>query len=187
MGTEKEQKVLDAAWSVFLKYGYKRVTMGDIAEAAGISRPALYLIFNKKEDVFRAVIRNSGNQRLEEIRQSIASAKSEKEKLKIAFEIWTVKPFDMLLKSEEAEELLDCGFEFAREDLEEGYAAFESILVPILQPLLAGAPVKKLSAKQIAHVLASSSRGFKQTCKNSSEYRDMIDQLMTLTLAGLKH
>ena len=65
MGTEKEQKVLNAAWSVFMKYGYKRVTMGDIAEAAGISRPALYLIYNKKEDVFRAVVRHNGNQRLE--------------------------------------------------------------------------------------------------------------------------
>jgi len=187
MGIEKELKVLNAAWSVFMKYGYKRVTMGDIAEAAGISRPALYLVFNKKEDVFRAVVRHNGSQRLEEVRQSIASAKSEKEKLKVAFEIWTVKPFDMLLKSEEAEELLDCGFEFARADIDEGYAEFESILVPILQPLLESSPIKKLSAKQIAHVLASSSRGFKQTCKNSSEYRDMIDQLVALTLAGLKH
>jgi AcrR family transcriptional regulator len=92
-----------------LKYGYKRITMGDIAEAAGISRPALYLLFNKKEDVFRSVVRHNSRQRLEEVRQAISSSpKSVRDKLQLAFEIWSVKPFDMLKNSEEAEELLDC-------------------------------------------------------------------------------
>ena len=40
MDVAKRDKVLTAALDIFLRYGYKRVTMNDIAEAASISRPA---------------------------------------------------------------------------------------------------------------------------------------------------
>jgi len=49
MDIAKREKVLEAALGVFLRYGYKRVTMNDIAEAARISRPALYLVFDSKD------------------------------------------------------------------------------------------------------------------------------------------
>jgi TetR/AcrR family transcriptional regulator, regulator of autoinduction and epiphytic fitness len=53
---EKRQHILSAALGVFFKYGYKRVSMNEIAEAAGISRPGLHLYFSSKEEVFRAAI-----------------------------------------------------------------------------------------------------------------------------------
>jgi AcrR family transcriptional regulator len=40
---------------VFGRYGYKRTSMNLIAEAAGMSRPALYQHFSGKSAVFRAV------------------------------------------------------------------------------------------------------------------------------------
>ena len=40
---------------VFLAYGYSRVTMDDIARAAEVSRPALYLLFRNKADIYRAI------------------------------------------------------------------------------------------------------------------------------------
>ncbi|WEX09723.1 TetR/AcrR family transcriptional regulator [Chelativorans sp. AA-79] len=40
---------------VFLAYGFSRATMDDIARAVEISRPALYLLFRNKADIFRAV------------------------------------------------------------------------------------------------------------------------------------
>jgi len=57
MNEAKKAKVIEAAQSVFFRYGYRRVTMRDIAEAAGISRPALYLLFCSKEEVFEATLR----------------------------------------------------------------------------------------------------------------------------------
>ena len=49
----KKSTVLDAAADVFAQYGFKRTTMNDIATAAGISRPALYLMFENKEHLFK--------------------------------------------------------------------------------------------------------------------------------------
>ena len=92
----------------------------------------------------------------------------------------------MLKNSEEAEELLDCGFEFARDDIQQAYAELESVLAPIIQPLIKGSPLKNISAKQIAHLLVTSARGFKQVSRNSSEYRNLIESLLTMTLASLE-
>ncbi|GAA4579643.1 TetR/AcrR family transcriptional regulator [Planotetraspora phitsanulokensis] len=51
----KRDSIVYAALSVFGRYGYRRTSMELIAQAAGMSRPALYQVFTGKEDVFRAV------------------------------------------------------------------------------------------------------------------------------------
>ena len=49
----KKETVFAAAYDVFSTYGYRRTSMNDIAQAAGMSRPALYLLFDNKESLFR--------------------------------------------------------------------------------------------------------------------------------------
>lgn len=51
----KRQRVLAAAADVVFAYGYQRTSMDDIARAAEVSRPALYLLFRNKSDIFRAI------------------------------------------------------------------------------------------------------------------------------------
>lgn len=46
--------ILDAATGVFLRYGFKKTSMDDLARAAGLSRQGLYLHFATKEDLFKA-------------------------------------------------------------------------------------------------------------------------------------
>ncbi|WP_164157358.1 helix-turn-helix domain-containing protein [Sandarakinorhabdus rubra] len=52
---DRRARVVAAAIGAFAAHGYRRCTMADIAAAAGMSRPALYLMFCGKEAVFRAV------------------------------------------------------------------------------------------------------------------------------------
>lgn len=52
---ERRARILDGAMNCFLAYGYQRTTMDDIAKAAEISRPALYLQFKNKTDIYRAL------------------------------------------------------------------------------------------------------------------------------------
>jgi AcrR family transcriptional regulator len=51
----KRSRILDGAMKVFLAYGYSRVTMDDIARSAEVSRPALYLVFKNKAEIYRAL------------------------------------------------------------------------------------------------------------------------------------
>jgi AcrR family transcriptional regulator len=54
--TDREQRILDAAADLIIRYGYDKTTMGDIADAAGIGRGVLYLHFHSKDEVLDALI-----------------------------------------------------------------------------------------------------------------------------------
>jgi AcrR family transcriptional regulator len=45
-----------AAIVCFARYGYRRTSMDTIAQAADVSRPALYQYYRNKEEVFRAAV-----------------------------------------------------------------------------------------------------------------------------------
>lgn len=55
LSTARHTAVLDAASAMFLRYGFQRTTMDDIAKECGVSRPALYLLFKNKTDIFQAL------------------------------------------------------------------------------------------------------------------------------------
>jgi len=82
---EKRQRIVSAALAVFFKYGYQRVSMNEIAEAAGISRPGLYLYFSSKEEVFRAAILQFADSLIEEISKGLPAQKTIGEKVRYAF------------------------------------------------------------------------------------------------------
>lgn len=53
---DKRTRILDAAQAKFSAYGFARTSMADIAEAASMSRPALYQHFANKEEILRAML-----------------------------------------------------------------------------------------------------------------------------------
>jgi AcrR family transcriptional regulator len=52
----RRSRILDGARAAFLRFGYERTSLADIAAGAGVSRTALYHYFPSKEVVFRAVV-----------------------------------------------------------------------------------------------------------------------------------
>jgi AcrR family transcriptional regulator len=55
-GDLREQQILDAAEKVLATRGYLNVTVNEIAEAAGITRGALYFYFASKQDIVTALV-----------------------------------------------------------------------------------------------------------------------------------
>lgn len=56
--SSKSEQILAAAFEAFSRYGLQKTTMGDIAKSAGVSRQTLYNIYENKETVLAAVVRN---------------------------------------------------------------------------------------------------------------------------------
>jgi len=54
--TRAQDRILDAAVRVFRRHGFRRSTIEQAAEAAGLTRQALYHHFSSKEALFRAVL-----------------------------------------------------------------------------------------------------------------------------------
>jgi AcrR family transcriptional regulator len=182
---EKRYRILAAALEVFFKYGYKRVSMNEIAQAAGISRPGLYLYFSSKEEVFRAAILQYADGLIEEIAKGLHSQKTIEEKVRYAFEVWTVQRFDLSLQSPEAREISDSSYAFARAALDQSYEKFESELASILRGHVKSSGNKKaLSAEKMAHILTSAVRGFKLVAKSATELRKLIQDLLGIILAA---
>ncbi len=65
-------RILEGAKQAFLAYGFQRTTMDDIARAAEISRPALYLMFKNKTDIYRALAGVFGAEIVANARTAIA-------------------------------------------------------------------------------------------------------------------
>ncbi len=49
--------MLDAAVAAFARHGYQAASMDEIAEAAGVSKPLVYLYLKSKEELFMACVR----------------------------------------------------------------------------------------------------------------------------------
>src|SRR4030088_3714192 len=49
----QREAILVAATAIFLRYGFKKTSMDDVARAAGVSRQGLYLYFDTKDLLFR--------------------------------------------------------------------------------------------------------------------------------------
>lgn len=183
---EKVEDVVTAATLVFARYGYKRVTMADLAEAAHMSRPSLYLIFPSKEQVFRAVVERVFASMLAEIRRGVSRFPTAEEKLTFACEIWCVRPFEMILASPDARDLLESSYEFAEETTTKAAREFMSILTEILDALVRRQNKVHLSSIRIAELLESALKGFKASAESAAQLRALIAGLITVVLASLE-
>jgi AcrR family transcriptional regulator len=58
---EVRESIVEAARAIFARYGFRKATMDDIAQAAHKGKSSLYHYFESKDDVFRAVVEKEGN------------------------------------------------------------------------------------------------------------------------------
>src|SRR3981189_3695406 len=57
-GSPQREAILMAATAIFLRYGFKKTSMDDVARAAGVSRQGLYLYFDTKDLLFREALQH---------------------------------------------------------------------------------------------------------------------------------
>jgi AcrR family transcriptional regulator len=175
----KQRRVISAAKGVFLKYGYGRVTMSDLAGAAGMSRPALYLVFSKKEEVFRGVVRELARETADEVDRGLGAITSPIDKLKFVCEVWMIRPFDWITQSPETREVYESTHAFAQDVVDESLHSFERDLTSAMARLPKGALPRGISAAHAARLLAGAIVGLKTRCRDSAELRAEIHALIS--------
>ncbi len=67
-------EIVQAAFEVFAEKGFAAAKLDEIAAKAGISKGALYLYFETKEDIFRAVVREAVAPNLDMVEAMLAQA-----------------------------------------------------------------------------------------------------------------
>lgn len=180
MSDNKDQRVLKAARDVFSRYGYARTTMGDIAKAAGMSRPALYLVFPNKDDIFAAVVNRFGAELLETIRKGALERDTLQGQLQYAFTVWAVESYKLVAASPDARDLVEGN----HKAVEATYKEFEELVAELLTPAVR-ALRPRTTPEAVARLLVRSSRGLKQTAKDSEDLQNMLDLLISFMVAAL--
>ena len=71
---ERPGEICAAALAVFAEKGFAAARLDEIARRAGVSKGTLYLYFADKEQLFRAVVRNTVSPNVETIRQALTAA-----------------------------------------------------------------------------------------------------------------
>jgi TetR/AcrR family transcriptional regulator len=73
--------ILDAARREFSRYGFKKVTMSEIASALDMGKASLYYYFRTKESIFQAVITREHDRFMKSAAEKLNSRSSAKEKV----------------------------------------------------------------------------------------------------------
>jgi len=129
---KREEAVMEAAAGLFLRHGFRKASMDEIARAAGVSKPTLYAHFADKDALFAAVCDHVGQKML-----AVAAAAQEGATLLervngILAAKFTVT-FELLRQSPYAQELMETQQAAAREHIDATTARFEALLLKELE------------------------------------------------------
>jgi AcrR family transcriptional regulator len=177
----KRDRAVEAGARIFLRFGFAQATMGDIAQTAGMSRPALYLIFSSKEEVFEAVVANWIEDGLARIAAGLAARATLGEKLRFACEIWCVEGVEQALANPDVRDMSRLPA------VQKSYARFEACLTDILREAAERSSLGA-AAGDLARVIVSAMQGFKQTVQSGEEMRHLIAiQILAIEQALISH
>jgi AcrR family transcriptional regulator len=183
-------RILTAAANIFARFGFRRASMGQIAEEAGLTRQALYHHYANKEALFRAVVEHLHEEAYEA--EAAAGLAQEKAGAGLAdiLAAQIVARFRYLVEcveeSPQADELLS-EHQFLTRDLYQNFVEHNAGLraetidrVCARQGLVLH---EGLTSRELAHCIQMAVRGFNDVSLNTDTLRD-LDRMVRLLVAG---
>jgi AcrR family transcriptional regulator len=178
--------ILEAATRVFLRYGFKKTSMDDLARAAGLSRQGLYLHFVTKEALFEEAVLSLVAALRSAFREALAGEERDiEERLLDAFEAVHGHAIGQMGAEQQAE-LLAAAAELVTgvvSEFEEGIMA-DAARVLIRSGAAAGWKRVGISATALAENLHSTSSGIKHRVSTQAEYREQMRVAVRIICRG---
>lgn len=145
-------RIIAAAVQLFLRYGFARTKMGEIASGSGISRPTLYANFPGKEDVFEAAVLHLNELRHAAIARELAPLTTLEDQLYATFKLWLVEVYELQQRSPDARDMDDLSFSV----VQKVYADLQTLIANLIT---AQVPDTVANATTLARILVFSLRG----------------------------
>ncbi|KJF68561.1 TetR family transcriptional regulator [Rhizobium nepotum 39/7] len=162
---QKIAQILDAALPVFVRFGFRKTSMADIARAAGISRASLYLSFNSKEELFRAGSMRAHKRTMDEVEAVLAGHGSAFERMEMAIAVFQRELIVPFGNSTDAEELFAANMALAEDITLEARAKLLNMLT---QTLIAATENREIDLDplqaqpaQLANIIVAAMDGIK--------------------------
>jgi len=189
----KPNAIVLAGLRLFTRYGYRKTSVDDIAEAAQVAKRTVYLHFENKAAVFLAILDYLADQ----VRQRCATAESAGgtpvAQLTGLLEAFFGMGFDLFSKSEHMPELEETFSKLARTRIGDLNAEYEDRLVRFVRSLQKtreiGAPPQGLTVEQIVHIVVRAAEGAKHDAKLQGDRKALqrsLRELAILAIAAMK-
>src|ERR1700731_1714828 len=161
----KPNAVVRAALELFARYGYRKTSIDNIADAAQVAKRTVYLHFENKAAVFLAILEYLGGQ----VRQRCADAERMRgtpvDRLRGLLDAYFGMAFELFSKSAHMPELEETFSKLARARIGDLNSEYEARLARFLRSLkktreIAGPP-RGLTVEQLVHILVRAGEGAK--------------------------
>lgn len=187
---QKIQQIHDGAMVVFSRYGLRKTTMLDIAEAAGISRAALYLCFKNKEDIFRSLSAHLHAQALANARDALQAPGERLANLENALCGFAFALLAPLEASPHGQELFDANMALAADISLQAKAELrgdvEQVLAQACEQGEIAFSAHRTSASALAAMILAALDGFKHAEAAAETLPDRLALLIGVLRSGLR-
>ncbi len=102
----RRETIVAAARECFLRFGYAKTSFADVAQAAGISRPLIYLHFKGKDELLGAVFTTVFEERYPAVERTLAANMTPAAKLTGIYEQLLIEPWAEVTGGAASEEFL---------------------------------------------------------------------------------
>ncbi|AGZ42786.1 TetR/AcrR family transcriptional regulator [Actinoplanes friuliensis] len=172
----RREQVLESALVTFARFGFRKTSMEDVAQAANISRPGLYFLFSSKQSLFQAAVVHALDADVDAAERALADVRRPlRERLIEAFDLWTGRYLGPMVQEvavlrETSPELLG--------PLVAGYPARFAAMVT--EAIAAEVPPGLVEA--VARTLISTSGGIKHEVSTREEFVERVTVAVDLLL-----
>ena len=163
--------------------------MNDIAKSAGISRPALYLMFENKEDLFQGLAAHRLDQAIDSALSVLKGNGKIVDRFLESLLVFEQIFYEPIADSPHGTELMDISLSLASEIMTKKLARFHAALTKSLseaeargQITFARVPMKP---RAFVELLFTALNGVKKRALNTAEFRKLVRQLTETFLLSI--
>lgn len=182
---EREEKILDAAIGVFLRYGVQRSSMSDIAKEANVARQTLYNAFASKDEVLRATIRLFSERSRRRIESALEPGQNLETKLNVVFEHTVIAPYMRLHESPNAADFIEGCNQAAKEEIEAQDEQTRLAIEQLLKPFGNVLKENGINPKQLSDFVQRSSSAAKHSATSRRHLNVLLNTLIIMVLRTL--
>lgn len=186
----KRNRFLDAAQAVFARYGYRRASMADIAAEAGVSRPALYLVFRSKPDVLRSLADRLRHAAITRATDAWRDGPSFAENLEQTILGKEADIFPLLHASPHGAEILAADAALTAEISDDLDRSFRALLAARTRDAAASGAIDLAcvdgDADALAGVVAAAAKALVNAAADEAEFRLSVRRLARMTAASVR-
>lgn len=187
---ERKQQIITAAGDVFTRYGFKKASMQDIADAAHMSRAALYLHFRNKDDLFRSLMKWHHGEALKAAEGAFTSGAPFLARMEAALMNFTMVLFGPVRASKHGQELFDANMALAGETTAATSARLRSLMEQAVVKAVAAGEITLaytgLSAEALTDLLYVCLDGIKKAPDGFDNLDTRLSALMRLLAAATR-